>query len=538
MESCDRSRVYHHAKVNAPKSRRRPRQPFLPCPPAKPYGIVCGQRQRFVPGHRGPSWHVRNEAVDGNSGMMATIRINDTTVQVADGATILEAARAAGVNIPTLCHLDKLESSTACLICVVKDVSTGRLIPSCAARITDGMHIVTDDDEIHEARRAVLTMLLDEHVGDCEAPCSRTCPAGLDIPRMMRYTEAGDTEAAARLAQRDLIFPGTLGRLCSAPCERVCRRAQYDAPVAIRDTHAAFTAVSAPERVASNGKCAAVVGAGLAGLAAGRVMTGLGYTCRVFEKRDRPCAALRAEMGPACSPAMLDAEIAVIRDAGVEIVCGAETAPDALLAQYDVVIVACDTPHHSSARLFAAHETPMHVRAVANGKQAAQQAHAFLQGRPTPEPKRFQSALGELTPQSLSQFAAGRLRTDAASEAARCLHCGCLKRVSCRLRTYATEYGLGPRIKHTMPPPEIEAVMTAGDVCFESGKCIKCGICVGITRAAGIKPGLAFTGRGLASRVRPALGATLAEGLGAVAAECVVACPTAALAFRGADETS
>ncbi len=469
---------------------------------------------------------------------MARISVNDIVVDVVDDATLLDAARLAGAEVPTLCYLKETGALTSCMICVVKDVATGKLLPSCAARVSDGIAIVTDDAEVREARRAILVMLLDEHAGDCDAPCSSTCPAGLDIPRMLRYVAAGDVDAAACIAQRDLVFPETLGRICSAPCERVCRRAQYDAPIAIRNTHAAFTNRFPQQEIPVSGKAVAVVGAGLAGLSAAYVLARLGHACRVFEKQGRACESLRALPTDTLPPEILDGEIESIRALGVAVEFDSEVTPEALLNLHDAVIVACDMAVEPNLRIVAAEEVPMYVRAVANGKRAAQHVDALLRGQPATTARPFNSKRGALASEEASRFAVERLHAAPSSEAARCLHCDCLKRVSCKLRQYATEYGLGPHVKRTMPRPALEALERFDNVVYEPGKCIKCGVCVAITCAAGVEPGMTFTGRGLDSRVRPALGATLEQGLGRVAADCVRACPTSALAFLNVEETS
>jgi NADH dehydrogenase/NADH:ubiquinone oxidoreductase subunit G len=89
-----------------------------------------------------------------------------------------------------------------------------------------------------------------------------------------------------------------------------------------------------------------------------------------------------------------------------------------------------------------------------------------------------------------------------------------------------------------MKRPPVDPIQRFDNVLLEPGKCIKCGICVEITRAAGVVPGLTFVGRGLSSRVRVPFGEPLASGLGEVALQCVRACPTGALALRNEEETA
>ena len=102
---------------------------------------------------------------------MIQIKINGQTIEVQEGTTVIKAAKMAGVTVPSLCYNEELGHFTSCMLCLVKDAANGRLIPSCSVTATDGMSIITDDDEIKEARQTGLELLLSEHVGDCEAPC-------------------------------------------------------------------------------------------------------------------------------------------------------------------------------------------------------------------------------------------------------------------------------------------------------------------------------------------------------------------------------
>jgi len=122
---------------------------------------------------------------------MPVLTINGLVVDAAEGATVLDAAASVSIAIPTLCHAMGYEPETSCMLCVVKDLKTGQLIPACAARAAQGMKIDTDCEEVRAARCDVLNLLLSEHVGDCEAPCTRICPAHLDIPRMLREIRRG-----------------------------------------------------------------------------------------------------------------------------------------------------------------------------------------------------------------------------------------------------------------------------------------------------------------------------------------------------------
>jgi ferredoxin len=484
---------------------------------------------------------------------MARLTINGIVIEAPDGVSVLDAARQAGIDVPALCYLKETGALTTCMICLVKELPGGRMLAACSTRADDGMRIDTESEDVRAARREILTMLLSEHVGDCEAPCTRICPASLDIPRMLRYVAAGDTESAARVAQRDLIFPATLGQICTAPCERGCRRATFDNCIAIKQLHrgasfqpaessdiATRQAGSPPHEV----RRFAVVGAGLSGLAAAWTLLVEGHACRVYEKRDTACSALRAHYADELPQDVLDAEIERIVRLGAEFVYGREAGVDfslgSLAEEHEAVIVACDISHPESAKFFKASEDAMPVRSVSHGKSAAR--HAMRLAASDKPPKHFNSQIGRLNASEMKAYAEERLTAsesgDSRSEAARCLHCDCLKPVSCKLRRYAEEYGVDHHVKRHMPRPPVQAIQRGGDVLFEAGKCIKCGICIEIVRAAGVRSGITFAGRGLASHVRAPLGGPFEAGLGSTALRCVEACPTGALALRTAEERS
>ena len=125
---------------------------------------------------------------------------------------------------------------------------------------------------------------------------------------------------------------------------------------------------------------------------------------------------------------------------------------------------------------------------------------------------------------------AGLSRQEAATEAARCLHCDCASSGNCVLQHYAQVYGAdASRFKSERRP--FEQHLHPGGVIFEPGKCILCGICVRLTELAREPLGLTFIGRGFDVRVAAPFNHEDAEGLQRVAEECVRHCPTGALVF-------
>ena len=121
--------------------------------------------------------------------------------------------------------------------------------------------------------------------------------------------------------------------------------------------------------------------------------------------------------------------------------------------------------------------------------------------------------------------------TEGSRQAARCLHCDCRGLRSCKLRKYAALYNAQPR-RYKAERRVFQQDWRHAEVIYESGKCIDCGLCIQIAAAAGEPLGLTFVGRGFDVRVAVPLDRPLAEALTKAAAECVAACPTAALAWK------
>ena len=97
-----------------------------------------------------------------------TVTVDGKKVEVAMGATILDATKTAGARVPTLCHDNKLHPFGACRVCLVEVEGTPRkFTPSCTTPATDNMVVKTMTQSLIEARRMVLELLLIKHPLDC-----------------------------------------------------------------------------------------------------------------------------------------------------------------------------------------------------------------------------------------------------------------------------------------------------------------------------------------------------------------------------------
>ena len=105
---------------------------------------------------------------------MVNVKINGISVSVEAGSTILEAARAAGIEIPTLCYMKEINEIGACRICVVEaaemrgpSLGPARVVTACVYPVTEGMEVQTNTPKIIAARKNTLEMLLSVHNRKC-----------------------------------------------------------------------------------------------------------------------------------------------------------------------------------------------------------------------------------------------------------------------------------------------------------------------------------------------------------------------------------
>jgi len=113
---------------------------------------------------------------------MIELTIDGKKVAADEGATILEAARSAGIDIPTMCYRDKNIAPVSCFICAVRIDGRENFAPSCATAVRDGMSVDTCSDEVKDCRRRALELMWSEHIGDCGS-CEKKNSCAL-----LRYT--------------------------------------------------------------------------------------------------------------------------------------------------------------------------------------------------------------------------------------------------------------------------------------------------------------------------------------------------------------
>jgi len=199
------------------------------------------------------------------------------------------------------------------------------------------------------------------------------------------------------------------------------------------------------------------------------------------------------------------------------------------------------------------------VRAVAAGKLAAASMDQHLRGQPVVgAPEAVNILMGRLSEEELAELFRNieeaprapmphlpmeKRRTTfeevergfspevAAAESKRCLGCGCGKAIPCRLRAYATEYGVDPN-RFDGEKRSFARDTTHPDIIFEPGKCIMCGACIQVAIAAGEDVGLSFIGRGFGARIAVPFDKPMAEALKTSARRAAEVCPTGAIMLK------
>ena len=161
-----------------------------------------------------------------------TLTIDDQVVEVEAGTTILEAARKAGVEIPTLCYHPDLSLHGSCRVCVVEDLDSNRLLASCVVPAQDGMKISTRSAKARKARKMNVELLLANHPNDCLG-CDRSGNCELqDLTYNLGITRESVNRFAGEKREVPLDTAGVALKrdpnkciLCGR-CVRVCKEIQ------------------------------------------------------------------------------------------------------------------------------------------------------------------------------------------------------------------------------------------------------------------------------------------------------------------------
>ncbi len=292
---------------------------------------------------------------------MINLTINGKAITAPEGSTILEAARANGIDIPTLCYDKAVEIYGACGLCVVEAEGIPKLLRSCSAKCTEGMVINTESKRVVQSRKIAMELLMSAHEGDCVAPCQLNCPARTDCQGYVGMIANGEYDSALKIIKSNIPLPAAIGRVCPHPCEKACRRKNVEEPINIAQLKAFAADMDlnkdsyVPECKESTGKKVAVIGGGPAGLSAAYYLTIMGHEVTVYDMMEKMGGMLRYGIPQYRLPKeILDKEIAIIEKTGVKLVnnvkLGKDFTIESLKAENDAVIVAVGAWKSSSMR--------------------------------------------------------------------------------------------------------------------------------------------------------------------------------------------
>lgn len=271
---------------------------------------------------------------------MSKIRLNIDGIEVAgyQGQSILEIAKNYNIDIPTLCHDEKVKSYGSCGMCVVEAQNNPKLIRSCATEAANGMIIKTKTKRIIDARTVALELLMSDHRGDCKGPCTLICPGNTDCQTYVGLIANGEFEEANRVVKESLPFPASIGRVCPHPCEDSCRRALVDEPIAIAnlkyfigdmDLELDLEDMYIPDMRPKTGKLVNIIGGGPGGVSAAYFLLREGHDVVVYDKMPKLGGMLRYGIPQYRLPkTILQKEIDLIEKMGAKFIPNTQVGKD------------------------------------------------------------------------------------------------------------------------------------------------------------------------------------------------------------------
>jgi NADPH-dependent glutamate synthase beta subunit-like oxidoreductase len=337
-------------------------------------------------------------------------------------------------------------------------------------------------------QQSQLRALEDQCIQECAPTCSAACPIHVDVRSVMLEAAQGHFGAALKVLQKTLPFPGIVGRVCTHPCQAICKRMEAGESISIAALEQACAEYGAPAEkprvLPRRGKRVAIAGAGLSGLTAAYDLARKGYEVVLFEAGDRLGGSLWNVPEPVVPRQVLRSETALVETVGaqVRLNTAVHTADLAQLgAEFGAVYLATgsggepfglalDAQGHiqvdpvsfgtSQAGMFAgggllrdAGECSV-IHSISDGRRAATSIDRYLQqvsltASRTNEgaytTRLYTNTVGSpaLPAVPMADPAQGYTRAEATREAQRCLQCECMECV--KVCEYLKHYGRYPR---------------------------------------------------------------------------------------------
>ncbi len=465
--------------------------------------------------------------------MLIKLVIDNMEIEVEEGSTLLFAANRLGITIPAICNIGEKRNSSSCLVCLVKDCDSGQLVPACSSLTRDNMKIETDNDEVRQARRESLEILLSEHVGDCEAPCTLGCPLSFDIPQIMDSTLS--TDIIYRNIIKTIPFPSIVSRICDAPCEKVCRRRIVDSPVGIRQIISKISDSFSdsdiiPEIKVETNRKIAVLGQKIGLLGAAWKLCLEGNKVTVFMEKKIESMFLNR-----IPPEIVSHEIKRLKVIGVDFVLSPIPEYNDLSHEFDAILVSnkMDIPEKF---VFSVNTGSHPGLSIKFGLRKADEINRIL-SHSSSGPPLFNSKTGKLKEDEIGDYITDhRCRKESDSNpGSRCFHCDCDNKGSCLLRSYSTVYGVNQNKFRISGRDKYQKRENYDFLAYIPGKCIKCGRCVRIAREHGSD--ITFINRGYSSRIFVPSNVGGDNMNEITALYCIEGCPTSALVLNCNKET-
>lgn len=225
----------------------------------------------------------------------------------------------------------------------------GRCVEICPALLPGGEKAI----QINSQRSLPGRPVIDKR---CRPLCQENCPLGVNAQGYIALVKAGRFDQALDLIRENNVLPGICGRICTHPCEAVCRRGELDEPVAIMDIKrfVADHGRSNPKDIPPAGDIhkksekIVIIGSGPAGIAAAADLARFGYEVTVFEKEKHIGGLLRYGIGRHRLPGdIIDNDIEYIKKLGVQFITGHSVDlardMDVLKKDFDAVIISIGT---------------------------------------------------------------------------------------------------------------------------------------------------------------------------------------------------